>query len=308
MLPDAAGVCTIQAPCKINLHLKVGEKRPDGFHGLESLFVSLAFGDTLRFEKNGDCPLLTEKNLVSRAVSLFRDRTGFGSELCIHLDKRIPVGAGLGGGSSDAASTLLALNFLSGAALPMEELEEMAALLGSDVPFFLTGGAAWVSGRGELVEPVNFPGKLWVLLVMPPFSSDTTSAFRLLDQVREHESVTEGAKFPGEALSREALVRALEDDPAIWPFHNDFLPVFLNSEWEEIDPDYASRAGMYRAAFEMLREAGASFAGLSGSGSCCFGIFTVEESAQKAEKELSKQGNFVRLTFFLAHRPDPVVE
>ena len=305
--------CIIEAPCKINLHLKIGEKRPDGFHSLESLIATLALGDTLFFEK-GDCHLsvdyeipmetiLPENNLVSRAVSLYKRQTGYESALRIHLIKRIPAGAGLGGGSSDAASTLLALNLLSGMALPMENLMKMAEILGSDVPFFLSGGTAFVSERGESVESVNSPINLWVVLVKPPFSSGTASAYGLLDRSRE-----EGIEvIKGKNLSREELIRFLEDDPAAWPFENDFLPVFLDYA-DENSVQKPGPGAIYRDILNDLRKTGASFAGLSGSGSCCFGIFTMKETAEKAEKTLSGQGNFTRMTFFLARRADPVLK
>ena len=315
------GFCTIEAPCKINLHLSIGERRPDGFHSLESIFASLALGDTLRFKctKKGDShlfmnwdmpgefiperPISPEKNLVLRAVSLFRQQTGFKNGLDIRLDKRIPAGSGLGGGSSDAASTLLALNLLAGTMLPMEKLMEMAALLGSDVPFFLTGGAAFVSGRGERVEAVKAPKGLWVVLSKPPISIDTASAFRLLDQARE--SRTGGGYAIGEekskgslkkalskkALSKKGLIQALGEDPGIWPFCNDFQSLF--------DPI---------PVLEDLRKTGASFSGLSGSGSCCFGVFKSKGAAEKAVKELSGPENYVKLTFFLAQKAKPIVE
>ena len=326
-----ARVCTIEAPCKINLHLSIGERRPDGFHSLESIFTSLALADTLRFEctKKGDHrtedsrlfmnweippeTIFPGENLVLRAVSLFRERTAFESGLDIRLDKRIPAGSGLGGGSSDAASTLLALNSLAGTALSMEDLRGIAAFLGSDVPFFLTGGAAFVSGRGELIEPVKFPQRLWVVLVKAPFSSDTACAFRLLDEARERGIGEEREnKIPKEelfkkALSKKELIRALEGDPGSWPFRNDFLPVFLYSnlfqkEEEGID------TGVYRVILEDLREAGASFAGLSGSGSSCFGIFNTKEAAEKAEQALAGSEKYVKLTFFLAQKAKAVVE
>jgi len=320
-------VCTIEAPCKINLHLEIGERRPDGFHDLESIFVSLALGDTLRFEctgKDGDCCLLVdwelpgeripeEKNLVYRAVSLFRERTGFRKGLKIGLIKRIPVGAGLGGGSSDAASSLLALNILAAGmekgpkpALSMGKLGEMAAFLGSDVPFFLSGGAAFVSGRGERVESVKIPGGLWVVLSKPPFSSDTKSAFQLLDEARKRktpekrEKKTPVEELSKKALSKKGLVRALGNDPGTWPFCNDFLPVFLDEN--------GANAAAYLNILESLRKAGACFTGLSGSGSCCFGIFKSKEAAEKAEKALSGSENYVRLTFFLAKKADPVLK
>jgi 4-diphosphocytidyl-2-C-methyl-D-erythritol kinase len=317
-----ARVCTIDAPCKINLHLSVGEKRPDGFHDLESIFVSLALGDNLRFEctdKKGDCHLFIDwilpqqeypaeqiplkKNLVFKAVSLFREQSGFKKGLNIRLIKRIPMGAGLGGGSSDAASALLAMNSLADEALPMEKLMEMAAVLGSDVPFFLTGGAAYVCGRGELVKPVKIPDGLWVVLAKPHFSSDTSTAFRLLDLARNKDKNTK------EKFSSEALILALQDDPETWPFYNDFFPVFLDSKVKgRMDPKMLIKASFYQFTLESLRRAGASFTGLSGSGSCCFGIFRLKEAAEKAEMILRQTKNFVNLTFFLAQKAKPVLE
>jgi len=320
--------CVIESPCKINLHLKIGETRPDGFHDLESLFMSLAFGDTLQFEctgEKGDFRLFMnwevpgeeippERNLVSKAVSLYREQTGFDSGLIIRLDKRIPPGAGLGGGSSNAASSLLALNCLSGLDLPMEKLVEMASSLGSDVPFFLFGGAAFVCGCGESVEHVDFSRKLPVILMKPSFSCDTSHAYRLLDQAREGKTIEK----IGKAESKEVILRALKEDPGSWPFQNDFLPVFLDSVSTEAGNTYV-------AIIDMLRKAGASFAGLTGSGAACFGIFKTISAARRAERELSQKFrdfslfnnqerpllnpvNFVKMTFFLAHRADPVLK
>jgi len=321
-------VCTIEAPCKINLHLSIGEKRPDGFHNLSGLFVSLAFSDTIRFEitEKGDCHHLEDDNLILRAISLFRRQTGLKFGLNIHLDKSIPVGAGLGGGSSDAASTLLALNQFAGyagVALPTEELMEMAAFLGSDVPFFIKAGGAFVSGRGEFVEPVELPKGLWVVLAMPPFPSDTALAYRRLDKMREHGAGVEKKPEIGrELLSRETLIHALKDESGNWPFYNDFLPVFLspyssigfvegrNEDLEDFEDIKVieEKAATYRAILNSLQVFGASFSGLSGAGSCCFGLFNEKEGAEKAVKGLSAHGNFARLTFFLAHRRDPVLE
>ena len=325
MKKSRPGICTIEAPCKINLHLGVGERRPDGFHNLQSIVASLALADTLSFElteRAWDCSIQMnwevpemaippDKNLVFRAVSLFREKTGFTDGLKIQLDKRIPVGAGLGGGSSDAASALMALNFLAGnygqrsaRALPMRELKKMAAMLGSDVPFFLTGGTAFVSGRGELVKPVKSPRGLWVVLIKPSFSSDTASAFRLLDLAREELA---RHRLPEKKLSRESLVRALKDDPGTWPFYNDFLPVFFNSHLLKKDENDSS-AAVYRAILENLREKGASFTGLSGAGSCCFGVFTSREAAENAEKTPGGPETCLGLTFFLAQNAKAVIE
>jgi 4-diphosphocytidyl-2-C-methyl-D-erythritol kinase len=303
-------ICTIEAPCKINLHLGIGKRRNDGFHPIESIFATMAFSDTLRLEfsgSDGEIRFFTnwetpaedisdEKNLVLRAISLFREQTGFKKGLVVRLDKRIPLGSGLGGGSSDAAAALLAMNSLSGAALPMQNLSEMACILGSDVPFFLTGGTAFVSGRGETVEPVKSPGQLWVVLVKPPFKSDTASVYGLLDSLREQGKIEEKKAIP-----KENLLRALEGESEKWPFFNDFLPVFLCQD--------SANSAVYSGILEILRGLGASFAGISGSGSCCFGIFCTEIGAKKATEKLRrKEGNIAISTFFLAHRADPVLE
>ncbi|MDR0999063.1 MAG: 4-(cytidine 5'-diphospho)-2-C-methyl-D-erythritol kinase [Treponema sp.] len=297
-----SGSLKIPAPCKINLHLRVGKLRADGYHDLESLFAAVDFGDTLEFEvlkDPGICEILTDwpsasvpippsKNIVYKAVSLFRARTGFDRGLRIRLEKRVPLGGGLGGGSSDAAAALKALNLLADTGLDTGDLREMALNLGSDVPFFLGGGAALVSGRGERIEPLPVPAGLQVLLVNPGFPSPTAGSFRRLDQWREGNG-----GLPGPDLSRAGLIAALaKDPPETWPYTNDFLPLFLAGGGEE--------AGAYRRLLSSLREEGADFAGLSGAGSTCFGIFKGRETAEKALQALSKRWNMVYLTFFLA--------
>ena len=309
MIDKSVKKCVIEAPCKINLHLELGEKREDGFHKLESLFVPLSLSDTIRVKclnEAGDCRLSVDwegpkedinhgDNLVFKAATLFRRQTGFKNALEIHLYKRIPAGAGLGGGSSDAASTLLALNYLAKTGLSPEELMEMAAILGSDVPFFLFGGAARVSGRGERVFCIK-SGRLkdlWVLIVKPPFSIDTAFAYRLLDEAREREPLSLSRKGMGAKNFEECL----DEDPRSWPFYNDFLPVF---------PE-AYRLKIF-SILEKLDKCGASFKGLSGAGSACFGVFTEKEAGEAAAKEFAGNGFFARLTFFLAHKANPVLE
>jgi 4-diphosphocytidyl-2-C-methyl-D-erythritol kinase len=298
-----SGSLKIPAPCKINLHLRVGKLRADGYHDLESLFAAVDFGDTLEFEvlkDPGVCEILTDwpsvsippsippsENIVYKAVSLFRARTGFDRGLRIRLEKRVPLGGGLGGGSSDAAAALKALNLLAGAGLGTEDLREMALNLGSDVPFFLGGGAALVSGRGERIEPIPVPAGLQVLLINPGFPSPTAAAFRRLDRWRELNG-----SLPGPDLSRAGLTALAKSPPETWPYTNDFLPVFLAGGGGE--------AGTYRRLLSALRGEGADFAGLSGAGSTCFGIFKAGETAEKALRALSKRWKMVYLTFFLA--------
>lgn len=306
MKTEFTGIYSIEAPCKINLHLRVGPRRPDGFHDIESLFAALGFGDSLVFEIGGPagtCEFLQEwaaegessppdlppeKNLVVKALGLFRVKTGFDAGLRIRLVKRIPLGAGLGGGSSDAASTLLALDNLAGTGLPTGELEEMAAALGSDVPFFLKTGTAWVSGRGEKMKAAPFPGNYAVLLVKPPFPSSTPEAFNILDHDREQGNIN-GDPVRIDDFSPENLELILSGSPENWPFYNDFLTVLPESN-------------VYLEIVEELKKSKAAFAGLSGSGSCCFGIFKTKSEAGEAQKVPKIAKNFTKLTFFLAKK------
>ena len=292
-----------EAPCKINLHLRILDRREDSFHNLESIFLALSFGDTLHFElpdgggkgqtevlMAGDIP--PEQNLINKAVDEFRVETGFKTPLRIRVEKRIPVGAGLGGGSSDAAAVLTGLSFLSGIIIPPDRLFEMALRLGSDVPFFLYPSAAVVSGRGDHIRRIKSPERIWVMLVNPGFPSNTGAAYGLFDQKRQPVSANRNA---GD------LINALYGDPARWPFRNDFLELFLEHGSKE------EREG-YTGILRDLNSAGAVFTGLSGSGSTCFGIFLDKGVAEKAKKELSLRWNFVQLTFPLARSADTVLQ
>ncbi len=179
---------SIDAPAKVNLVLRVLGKRADGFHAIETLMVPVTLSDRLEiglcegggleFTCSDPTLPLDGTNLVCRAVEAFRERTGFDGGVRVHLEKRIPHGAGLGGGSSDAAAVLRGLNGLVGAGLEVEDLEELAAGLGSDVPFFVRGVPAWCRGRGEIVEPHagELPGGE-LLLVKPPFPVPTAWAY-----------------------------------------------------------------------------------------------------------------------------------
>ena len=175
------------APAKINLSLRVLGRRADGFHDLESLMCPVSVFDTLDvtlraaggLEFTCDDATLPagDDNLVVRAARLFCDRAGIEPHARIALTKHIPHGAGLGGGSSDAAATLLALDRLLATQLSLETLAAMAAELGSDVPFFIYQSAAMIRGRGERVEPVAFPHALPLLLIKPPFGVPTPWAY-----------------------------------------------------------------------------------------------------------------------------------
>lgn len=178
---------TIDAPAKVNLTLRVLGRRADGFHDIETLMAPLNLADCLEVELKdsagavfscSDPTIPTDgSNLVCKAVTAFAAATGRKFGVRIHLEKRIPHGAGLGGGSSDAASVLKALNELLSAGLATEDLEKIAASIGSDVAFFIRGVPAICRGRGERVEPVGGVPSAEILLVKPPFPVSTAWAY-----------------------------------------------------------------------------------------------------------------------------------
>ncbi|MDR2796425.1 MAG: 4-(cytidine 5'-diphospho)-2-C-methyl-D-erythritol kinase [Spirochaetaceae bacterium] len=319
------GRITIDAPCKINLYLWVGECRADGFHDIESLFAALSLRDTLDFElvrgagnaagrdevyvETTELPppfdralaaLPPEKNLVYHAIKLFKRETGFDRAVRARVYKRIPAAAGLGGASSDAAAALLAMKTLSGAEIFPQRLRDIAAELGSDVPFFagLTGeafvrdpvfqySAAFVRGRGELVEAAAAP-PLNIVIVNPGIESGTKEAFDRLDAYRlRYRSGVDGSIPPQKTYSSKDLPAELAKSPSEWRFTNDFLPVFL--ETEPVNH-------VYTAVLRDIERCGALFCGLSGSGASCFGVFTDSHSAADAATRLAPLWPFVRAT------------
>nr|MBA3846538.1 4-(cytidine 5'-diphospho)-2-C-methyl-D-erythritol kinase [Planctomycetota bacterium] len=170
---------TISAPAKVNLHLEVLGRRGDGFHALETIFQTLELADEVSVElvpgPDGivltcDDPTLPTdaRNLAWRAAEAFRARRPVAGRCDVHLRKRIPAGAGMGGGSSDAAAVLRALSALVSAPPSSDELAAIAAELGSDVPFFLTGGTAHALGRGEIITPLADLPRLPLTVLKPP--------------------------------------------------------------------------------------------------------------------------------------------
>jgi 4-diphosphocytidyl-2-C-methyl-D-erythritol kinase len=184
----------VLAPAKINLNLRVLGKREDGFHEIDTLIAPLTLSDTLNFERSNehrftctDTSLPTDdNNLVVRAVREFERDTGSSCAVHIHLRKCIPHGAGLGGGSSDAASTLLALDSLFQTELGLDRLTVIAARLGSDVPAFLHGAPVRCKGRGEIVEPAPGTPSYPVLLIKPAFAVPTPWAYKNWADSQEH--------------------------------------------------------------------------------------------------------------------------
>jgi 4-diphosphocytidyl-2-C-methyl-D-erythritol kinase len=178
----------LSAPAKINLSFRIKGRRPDGFHEIETLMAPISLADQITIERTGeqsevrftcDDPSLPAgaDNLVVRAAKLFLRRCNLTSGVTIALEKKVPHGAGLGGGSSDAASTLLGLNELFAAGLQQDELLKLAAELGSDVPFFVVRSAAVCRGRGEIVVPTQLATKLRLVLCKLDFGVPTPWAY-----------------------------------------------------------------------------------------------------------------------------------
>jgi len=194
----------VLAPAKVNLSLRILSRREDGFHEIESFITPISLCDEITIDKKAgqeidfrcDDPSVPqgEENLVVRAADAFFRATKLKPSLSIELKKKIPHGAGLGGGSSDAASTLLALNRLFETNLPREALAQLAAEIGSDVPFFIFESAAFCRGRGELVVPEKLRDKFSILLLKPEFGVPTAWAYQRWQDSREIPEVNYAAQ------------------------------------------------------------------------------------------------------------------
>lgn len=264
-----------QSPCKVNLLLNILGKRPDGFHELETLFHPVNLFDRLAFERGGqgiqltcnDATLPTDgSNLVVRAAAKFLEAIGSRDGVRIHLEKRIPMAAGLGGGSGNAATTLLGLNELFGAPLTLGQMHPLAATLGSDVNFFLQHKPALATGRGEQVvsvEPFAALRGASFFLTHPGFGISTPWAYRELARFPEALNGKPGrAQRLAQSLQTNSLAAAGRD--------------FYNSLEAPALEKYPILA-LYQ---EFLREHGALATLMSGSGSTTFAVFSDVKSAE----------------------------
>ena len=245
------------APAKINLSLRVLAKRPDGFHEIETLMAPISLADTLDIDCTetpgvaftcSDATLpVDDNNLVVRAAKLFFERTKISAGIRIHLEKYVPHGAGLGGGSSDAATALIGLNNLFDAKLDTPTLSAMAAELGSDIPFFVCRSAAMCRGRGELVEPVPFREKLPLLLLKPAFGVPTPWAYK-----RWIESVElPGIPYAAQSFPWGTLVNDLER-----PVFEKYIFLAMLKRWLLAQPEVAGAlmSGSGSTTIALLRD------------------------------------------------------
>lgn len=272
----------VKAPAKLNLHLKVCKKRPDGFHDIESIFQKIPLYDELEIEMADNscncqviCPefALPLENTLTSAYKAFTSQTGITQGVKIALTKRIPSGAGMGGGSSDAAAVLCGLSELFGVELTDAQKHNAAAITGSDVFFFLENGAAYdaavVSGRGENVRYIDSRRDLYFVLVCPGVHSSTGEAYSLVDEWNSGDT----AEFTSFKELEAVYRRPVEE----WSFSNSFT-----------DP-LAWKFPEIQKALSDLRSTGAGYVQMTGSGSVVFGVFASHEDAERACAKLRQE-------------------
>jgi len=269
--------CMEKAYAKVNLTLQVGSRRPDGYHAVMSVMQRISLWDTVTVERGtGRDTLLcsvpvtenVDDNLCMKATRAFFAETGTKSDgVTITLEKHIPVQAGLGGGSSDAAAVLRALRTLYAPDISDGRLETLAARLGSDVPFFIRGGTQLATGRGEVVSPLPQLAAGWFVVVKPDEGYSTAEMYRRLDE-------------PGSLLVRNS--RYMQDAVAANNVHA--VAVELHNSFERVVPKDSS----LRTIKDALRAQGALGTLLSGSGSAVFGLFDDQSAAAAAAVALKK--------------------
>jgi 4-diphosphocytidyl-2-C-methyl-D-erythritol kinase len=287
----SADAVTIAAPAKLNLFLRVLARESDGFHSLETLFCLVSLADTVvatrreervvSIEVEGADVGPPEQNLASRAAALVLEATGHPFGVHLRLTKRIPVRAGLGGGSSDAAAALHAVNALAGGAVPRHELLQFGARLGSDVPFFVTGAPlalAW--GRGERLFRLPPLPAAPALLVTPPVGIDTSEAYRWVDATRVADARRGAVALDLDALSRWGDIGRMAG--------NDFE-----------SPAFERMPGL-RAAFEALAGTHPLVCRMSGSGSALFAVYRSARDRDDARLMLGRKHGRVEAVETLA--------
>ena len=275
-------VISLKAPAKVNLFLEILGKRDDGYHEIETIMQEIDLADSLQFEETQEGVTLecndknipaNQDNLVCKAANLILEECGIKKGVLINLEKNIPVGAGLGGGSSDAATTLKALNSLWKVGLNNEELMEFAAKLGSDIPFFINGKTALCRGRGELITPVEVRNRMDYIILFPRVHISTETIYKNLkiDLTKKRKDVSfflDALKYSEVVGISKLLFNRLEE--VIFATYPDLLQV--------------------KSALESFDFCGLS---ISGSGSAFFGLCNDRHQAEviKSKVESSGMGN-----------------
>jgi len=256
----------VESPAKINLCLRILGRRKDGYHNIFSIMQVIDLMDVIEIEKSKtfsiqvDGAIIEGENIILKAWKILSNAMSKDLGVNVKLYKRIPIGAGLGGGSSDAAAFLSAINRLYELGLDTKFMMKLASEVGSDVPFFLSTGSAMVTGRGEIVESIQLPLDYYILLIVPNYSISTARAYSLIKNILTSIDDINNIK---NCLSND-FYKVLRE------FKNDFEPVIGAEHPELIE------------SLSLLREYGAENSLLSGSGSAFFGIFRDAVDAMKA--------------------------
>ena len=278
----------VRAHAKINVSLHVGPVRPDGFHPLHTVFQSLALHDTLEVKvRRGPFTLTSSdpavpadgRNLVARAAEALwtlLGRAGPPSGVAIHLAKQIPVQAGLGGGSSDAAAALVALARAWRTRLTLNDLMQLAARLGADVPYFLVGGTALGLGRGDDLYPLEDLAPQHVVLAFPGFGVSTADAYRWFDEDR----------------GRRAAAMETDVEPQIVPAWPGLELGVVN----DLERPVARRHPDIGSIRCVLGGSGARASAMTGSGSAVFGLFGTREAARRGALAVGQAGHLALVT------------
>jgi len=264
---------TVNSPAKINLGLNIVGKREDGFHNLETIFYPLKLSDKITFIKSdkfifntNNAFLNSEKtNLIIKAKDLLQNESNFNLDCNIYLKKDIPIGAGLGGGSSNAAITLTTLNQMFKLNFSNDKLAELALQLGSDVPFFLNPVTSFGTSRGEIIEQISIKLKGYLLLVNPGIHINTKWAFQNLK------------KLSAEGSLKKTIKKIISGENCFNLITNDF---------EQIVFDKFSQIKKIEVK---LKEMGAYFSVMTGTGSTVYGIFNTKNEAETAMKKFPKE-------------------
>jgi 4-diphosphocytidyl-2-C-methyl-D-erythritol kinase len=269
----------VESPAKINLGLNVIKKREDGYHNLETVFLPILLSDKITFSKSDNLKIETNSdilnrlsnNLVLKAIQLLEEKTNQQIFLDIYIDKIIPIGGGLGGGSSNAAITLKTVNKMLELGLKLEDLSPLALDLGSDVPYFLNPVVAFAESRGEILHPLNIELPYPILIVNPGIKIDTAWAFKKIMPAKPKNSL------------RNILNTNLTD--------LDYLKEFVTNDFEEV---VFKEFPEIKDIKEKLYLQGAQFALMSGTGSTVYGIFSNLQKAYWAQ-DFFKQKYFTFL-------------
>jgi len=280
----------LNAPAKINLFLKVFGLRDDGYHTIESLIQKITLYDKLSFSMSSDIVLATDsdipvkENLVYRAAVLLKNTFKVTEGAEITLKKNIPIGAGLGGGSSDAAAALLGLSELWSLNCSREDLCEIAGQLGSDVPFFLYGALSFAHGRGEKVLPKRIKKSFTVMLVKPDIFVSTAWAYKNFRGSRaEFDGSTKLSN--GELTKKAEKVNNIEHFIRI--FEKEEFNILSDAVLNDLESVTAEEFPVIDEIKDKLRKEGAVIALMSGSGPTVFGVFETRDRAGKASEAFS---------------------